>query len=302
MRGLEETELPVGEENRIIIMEDIKYRQIIDEMKSIEEFVGDFGFLMFGRDFILCRKWTFSLAAISTSIEFTVGNIIMCCERACIADANTLLRKYRDDLFFYLYVVVFNSRKYLENSNNITKMEENISRWIQNGLDNLYIQEVLSAIGKSPELKEAVTAFELQKSFSDIGERLNDFVHGNGYEYYNRVVVRYKENECYNYAKRIYDDMKYVTVTFLFLLILCSPHLVMSTDYIDYLDCGEVPPKDVQYLVAPFIERFISDNINLIDEKCYMYLKENTSMNFSSAYYDGNSEDEDISLRSDRDC
>lgn len=78
------------------------------------------------------------------------------------------------------------------------------------------------------------------------------------------------------------DDMKYITVTFLFLLILCSPLSIMSTDYIDFLDFRENPPEDSQYWVAPFIEEFISKNINLIDENCHRYLKENTDMQFNT--------------------
>jgi len=71
-------------------------------------------------------------------------------------------------------------------------------------------------------------------------------------------------------------------MTFLFLLILCSPLSIMSTDYIDYLECGQTPPNDSQYWVAPFIEQFISEHSNLIDENCYKYLIENTSMQFSA--------------------
>lgn len=113
-----------------------------------------------------------------------------------------------------------------------------------------------------------------------MGKRLNNFVHGNGVEFYNRNINAYKAHELQDYLKILANDMKYITVTFLFLLILCSPLSVMSTDYIDYLDCGYTPPEDSQYWVAPFVEHFISNNINLIDENCYKYLEENTSMQF----------------------
>ena len=91
--------------------EDVKYQQLLDKMKAIETFISGFSFLSCGRDFISCRKWSFSLQAIITSIELTAGNIITCCEYACIVDANTLLRKYRDDLMFYLYIIVYDINK-----------------------------------------------------------------------------------------------------------------------------------------------------------------------------------------------
>ena len=46
-----------------------------------------------------------------------------------------------------------------------------------------------------------------------------------------------------------------------------------------------------QYWVAPFIEQFILENINLIDENCYKYLLENTYMQFSAPQAEVDDED-----------
>lgn len=81
--------------------------------------------------------------------------------------------------------------------------------------------------------------------------------------------------------KNIVNNAKYITVVFIFLLTLCSPHLIMADDYIDYLDFGETPPKDSQYWVAPFVERFVKDNITLIDKSCFDYLKDYSAMQFN---------------------
>lgn len=124
----------------------VQRQRLIDEMKTLEEFIASFGYLSIGRDFIVINDWSFSLQHKIKSIELTAGNIVSCCESACLADANILLRKYRDDLFFYLYIIVLVSHKKLSDKNNATKMEENVLRWLKNGLDNLYIQEVLEAI------------------------------------------------------------------------------------------------------------------------------------------------------------
>lgn len=266
--------------NQMGMKRSTKAQQLIEEMKAIEEFISSFGFLSFGRDSILCRGWLFSLQTIIMSIELTAGNIIACCENGCIADANSLLRKYRDDLFFYLYIRVFDSNRKLGSTNNASAMEENISQWVQNGLNNLYMGDVLQAVGTSPQLKEAVAAYKMQESFESMGKRLNDFVHSNGVAYYNLNINTYETDALNSRLKLLADDMKYITVTFLFLLIFCSPLSVMSMDYIDHLDYGDVPPEGSQYWVAPFIEKFIASNINLIDENCYEYLKKNTSMRF----------------------
>ena len=40
------------------------------------------------------------------------------------------------------------------------------------------------------------------------------------------------------------------------------------------------PPEGSQYWVAPFITEFFRNNIELIDESCLEYLKDNTTMEF----------------------
>lgn len=115
--------------NHQMVEQDAECQKIVLKMKTIEKFLNDFGFLSFGRDSVLCGRRSFSLQMVSTSCELTVGSIISCCESGCMADAYSLLRKYRDDLFFYLYIVVFDTHNKLENKTvAITQMEANIER------------------------------------------------------------------------------------------------------------------------------------------------------------------------------
>ena len=167
---------------------DCECKQFIDELKSIEKFLEDFGFLTFGRG-----MGEFSLNTIMTSLEFTMGSIIDCCESACIADANTntLLRKYRDDLFFYLYIAVYQS--YDIDSPKRESMKNKIIHWINNELADFNIGNVLKAIAKSPGLQNTIVKYNLKESFDKIGQSLNNYVHGNGYIYYNRSVDTYKK-------------------------------------------------------------------------------------------------------------
>lgn len=255
---------------------------LLQKMREVEEFMEDFSFLSLGRDHIICDRWSLSLQRIITSVKLTAGNIISCCESACIADANALLRKYRDDLFFYLYIVVFDANCKLTNSSDETeRMKKHITNWIKNGLSNLSVNEVLRAIGRSPNVNGAVVKYKLQAYFTDIGKRLNSYVHSNGYAYYNLNINAYKDDELYEKMNALLCDMKLITITFLLLLILCSPLSVMSNDYIDFLDSNMEPPSGAQYWVAPFAEDFIKENICLIDKSCINYLQDNTPMQFS---------------------
>ena len=91
------------------IAENVECQKKILEFVKIEKFLSEFGFLSFGRDFILCQEKVFSLQRLAISVELTAGSIISCCKAGCMADANSLLRKFRDDMFFYLYIQVYDS-------------------------------------------------------------------------------------------------------------------------------------------------------------------------------------------------
>ena len=274
--------LTIRQANARFVKQDHECQQVISKLREIETFLERFGFLTFGRDFVFGspgqKIMFFSLNNVMTSLELTMGSVITCCESACIADANTLLRKYRDDLFFYLYVSVYSSHyKYSEEGK---PMADQIMRWLNNDLSDFRISEVLKAIGTVPQLRDAVLKYNLKESFQKIGEALNNYVHSNGYAYYNRNANAYKESELSVELRKLGDKARYITVVFLFLLIFCSPLSVMSEDYIDFLDVNEIPPKNSQYWVAPFVEHFVKENISLIDANCLDYLRKNTLMQF----------------------
>ena len=250
--------------------------KLIEEIKIIEDFIDNLGNLVFGRDFIICKNHNFSLQTILTSAQLTIGSIISCCKNGCIADANLLLRKYRDDMFFYLYIIIYDSEfKYGKNVNNI---QEQIIQWVENDLNNLYISQILKTIGESSKLKETIFKFNMQENLDKMGIRLNNYTHGNGFRYYNCNISVYDYDRVLSSLSNIVSDLKYITISVLFLITLCFPAYIMSTDYIDYVELNEIPPYESQYWVAPFIQEFIKNNISLISDDCYDYLKNNTCM------------------------
>ncbi len=270
----------IRKKNYAFISSDANFSRVINELDDITLFLDKYGYLTFGRDFVFCKKYGFSLQSIILSAEYTMGSIADCCRVACIADANTLLRKYRDDLFFYIYILIYDKNRRVDEPNEKDIIESNVEKWLQNGLRNLNISEVLKSIGMSKQLMDVVKKYNLQDSFNAVSERLNNYVHSNGYQFYNKSFAAYKEGELLSRLTDILTDAKYITTTFLFLVVLCSPLYVMATDYVDYLDCGDQPPLGSQYWVAPFVIEFLKQNVSLIDGNCYNYLKANTSMEF----------------------
>lgn len=137
--------------NTSVITNDAVAQRIIDQLRNVEHFISAYGFLTFGRDYVFIGGRPYTLQPIITSIELTMSSIVACCECACIADANSLLRKYRDDLFFYLYIIVFDSNCKIGTApSSESKMETNILKWIKNELSSFYIGDALHAIATAP--------------------------------------------------------------------------------------------------------------------------------------------------------
>ncbi|MBR1747347.1 MAG: hypothetical protein IJ735_03960 [Clostridia bacterium] len=254
-----------------------KYKTLISELKNIEILISDFAFLSDGRNYLKFNNHLFSLQKILISIEFTISNVIACCYVGCIADANTLARKFTDDLFFYLYILVYDTKSMQKE---IKDAESNIESWVQNKLKDLDISKVLKSIGNSTILSDVVKKYNLENSFKKIGSRLNDFVHSNGQGFYNDNTAIVDTSKYLEQVKQLIGDVKYITITFFILLSICCPCLIMSSDYVDFLEVGEMPPEGSQYLIAPFIAQFIKNNYSLIDQNCLNYLQDNTCMKF----------------------
>ena len=265
--------------NREIIKQDKKYQKIISELETIVNFIIEFTDLSFGRDFISCNEKILSLQIISTSFEMTAENIVLCCKSGCLADANSLLRKYFDDLLFFLYIVIYDKEIRLDGKNQKSnKIEDNIVKWLNNTLTNLRYEDIINLIKTNNNLQDAVEKYDLKNKFYSIRGPLNNFMHSNGIIYYNRSTNKDNDKDLAKQMQDLLKNLRFITISFLFLLTLYAPCFIMSSDYIDYLECGMTPPKDSQYWVAPFISDFFKKNLDLIDINCITYLRENTCM------------------------
>lgn len=252
---------------------------LIIEIKYIQQFVDNLGFLVFGRDILfLKQRRIITLTPILNSIVQTLQSILVCCEYGNLADASTLLRKYRDDLFFSLYLIVVCDDSNFFNQSELNKDEKLINNWLKNELRGLNIGYVFSQISKSTKLIEAVKKYNLEDSFNIIGKNLNNFVHSNGIDYYNKKYHQYSEKELKSISELFVYNLKYITMAFLFLLSLVRNIFIMSYDYTDAIDCGSNPTEGSQYWVAPFVSDFINKNGKLLDDGCKEYLREITSM------------------------
>lgn len=264
--------------NVSFVAKDSNCIELFKEIDFIRKFFDNYFDLQFGKNYVFLMNTSlppFSINIILSSAQQTLGSFEACCRLGNFSDAYILLRKYRDDLFFYLYITLVER----EQSNINSSTVRNIELWMNNKLQNLHVSDILQYIGNSERLSDVVKKYGLKKSFKNIGTKLNDFVHANGISFYNEYFLNYTvQNGVQDLCKNLIMILNYITVIFVFLSALCKPISIMSSDYVDYLDCNETPPEGSQYWVAPFIVEFFEQRKELIDSECLKYLQENTNM------------------------
>lgn len=138
---------------------------------------------------------------------------------------------------------------------------------------------VLKCIASHPSARKAVKEFQLKDSFDKLADKLNNYVHSNGHRFYNESYARLvTKNKIKEECKEFGEAAIYITISFLFFVVLINPLLIMSYDYTDYLDVGDTPPDGSQYWVAPFVSDFLDNHKNVLDDRYVSCLREKTGM------------------------
>lgn len=271
------------ENNRNAVGQNQDFINLNNKLIEVRDFLDEFGYLTFGRDISVFRRiGPVNGNGVLDSATRTLESIRWCCLNANFADAYSLLRKYRDDLFYYVYMlVVAEDSEFTQfvDVNQLNNDEKNIWDWVHNQQKDLHIGSVLKCIALHPSAGRAVKQFKLKDSFNNLAVKLNNYVHSNGVEFYNESYIRLvSQMKTKDFCDEFGEAVIFITVTFLFLATLVHPMLIMSIDYGNYLDVGDIPPEGSQYWVAPFISDFMKKYKFALDENFLNYLRENTEM------------------------
>ena len=241
------------------------------------------------------------------SVINTVISIDFCCYRGAYSDAYTLIRKYRDDLMQYLFVlnVIKNTHGLSEDElKNISLDEDGLLRMIE-----LDFQILASGVRKSNvELAmeswmyndlESVDCSKMRKEFFDTSKykkylistndsvayimnrflnskwkvedrKLNNYVHTNGIRYLTDNYVYQQKKEQRD--KELIETVKNITDIFLSVLAVIDSVKMQSLDYLDDVEMGVQPREGSQYFVCPCIVEYMNTRF---DEQLILYIQEN---------------------------
>lgn len=239
----------------------------------------------------------------------TLVNIRSCCANGGFSDANSLVRRLRDDLLLYVYILaVINQRKPFEEKSlenfsidnieelyngieavvmnpNMNDDESAVEAWLQSTMENmpkkvkmkLSFSNYMQFLRKNENVQNILTQYKLEDYWETLTEKLNNYMHNNGIKFTldNNVGADNKNLEIY--LNNINIRVSYIMSFFLVLVSMIESALLCSGDIEDYLDMGEEPPEGCEYEIAPFIQKFIDEKVSTMHPELKQYLKDNNN-------------------------
>lgn len=243
----------------------------------------------------------------------TLRSIKLCCSIGSFSDANTLVRKLRDDVILYVFILeIVQNRKFL-NEEDLSKFapknnkfdadrflevldnirfndtlsddERAIDAWLSNTVDKLpnpikkrlSFENYMKRLKQNTYIADILSTYNLEDYWEKLRHRLNDYVHNNGKKFtiQNSIVGSDKALEIL--LKNINTHISYISSFFLVLILMVDAKLIGSSDLIDYLDANVEPPEGCQYLIAPFAQEFIDTKVVKLHSELKQYLQANNN-------------------------
>lgn len=253
------------------------------------------------------------------SICKTLETIDFCCHRNAYSDAYTLIRKIRDDLMQYLFVLNVIQNKHgltdeeckefqldpesmmkmialdisiLISGERKTEAEHAMEKWIYNILEisenakdrkEFFDTSKYRAyfVSNNEKVKYVFENFLVDK-WKREDRKLNNYVHTNGIKYLTDNYVYQCEKEKKD--KELIETLQNISDIFLSLLAIIDSIKFHSSDYVDALEMDMEPLEGSRYWVCPVIVEYMNDRF---DKELLRYIQESEGhgMQFLAEYY-----------------
>jgi hypothetical protein len=185
-----------------------------------------------------------------SSIQGTLVSIRTVLADGRINDAYALLRKYYDSAMINIY-----SNVYLQDHFSIENfVVEQIDNWLK-GKARLPEYRIMSQyIRSSPKTAPINALVFATDRYKRLRDRCNDHTH---YNFYRNVL--FNDNQIalpdrLHALDQFSTDARDVLILHVAYIFFINGHYMMSSDHLDYLECGMTPEPDSQYWVAPFVQ------------------------------------------------
>lgn len=226
---------------------------------------------------------------ICESMAETMDTISHILTKGRINDAYALLRKFRDSITAHVYIILYLKNSFSESTSNPfhdfkVDLEKNkyivqkIQDWIDRKEKLPKYSDMILYILNEP-FSDEYWALMNKKYYVDLGKRCNDQLHLNFYGSFFQNIPDYIYDRT-QLLERLGKDVEALFIWHITYMLVFSGNLVMASDHLDYLECGQTPPENSQYWVAPFALKTYDETIRtkfpkldkLIQDHTYMYL------------------------------
>jgi len=251
--------------------------KIFDKLSSYIEFYGYFSdlimsFITMGATGVInIDTYTYS------SMKGTLQSMKMLLQMGHINDAYSLMRKFYDAAYINVYTIL-----YLDDNFSFDNLVvKQIQNWLH-GTETLpSFRSISDYIRKHQKLEELNSLLYTDNRYTNLRERCNDNTH---YNFYKNILLNDAKIFNKDRKKALEDfsnDITDLVIMHLSYVFFLNQHYLSSSDFRDYFDIGETPPKNSQLWVAPFIQDIFdnlfkvqrSDIANLIKSNTDMHLK-----------------------------
>lgn len=274
----------------------VEFKLKTDMMKSILDIVADNAFRRIVMEIYQKKTYLVQGQALESSLN-TLKSVIYCAQNGYFSDAFTLVRKIREDLMQYLFIIASlnnNSWMTLESEGSqesdsddyIEKASKSLERWVSEEhkcesrkavglwLDNslhkddskqarkdFFASSKYIAFFQKEPLNKTLFSEYLENIWDSLDRELNNYVHSNG----SRYVLCNLPGYSYDHRKELLYDLACaivdIAIIFLSMIMFVDSSYIGSSDYIDHLDVGSTPPEDCQYWIAYSIQEFINQEM-----------------------------------------
>jgi len=253
---------------------DYKKHKIFSELS---EYI-DFYKLLSDSIFQFCTSGTSSICNIDSyvisSIQGTLESIKLILENGKINDSYALIRKYHDSVVINIYEIL-----YLKDNFSIENfIVKKINDWLHNRKRLPRYRDMMEYICKSQELSRVNKMLDLKGRYQNIRDKCNDHTHYNLFYY-----MMLNDNQIYlkdrmKFLDELSGDVRDIFIQHFIWLFMLNWQYMMSSDYVDSIECGISPEVDSQYWVAPFVQKVFDRIIKKYRMDLALEIKNTTCM------------------------
>lgn len=220
---------------------------------------------------------------IISSIKGTIDSVRLLLRNAHLNDAFAIARKYFDEIMLDIYISVYRQEQIKKHPNVLLLTVERIKKWKDESFNIPRYDDTIKYLKRSESYRSLFSFFDFEKRYRKIRELLDDNMHMNSYQ-----LMITNDNEILNQYRIRYLNILNTCISDLFCYhfascIYLNPQYFMASDYFDYLELGQTPPKGSENWIAPMAQE-VFDKVIKPKKDLAIFLTENVCLEINGKF------------------